>query len=221
MEFATLSTLGTPNSRHLKNGFSRFYIIFVINLKIFPKNQTLIAMEEKVNVWKANLMNGLILGLLGIVYSLVVYFLNMSFNKAQGYIFIIIQFAVLFYLVKSYRDSYKHGMIAYGEALGAGVIICLYYAIIMAIFTYILYAVIDPGLMDKSLAYSEELLQKRGLPQASIDAGMTIQKKIMTPAFMAPVSILGNMFWGLIISLIVAAFVKKEGNPLADTTTVQ
>ena len=177
-------------------------------------------MEEKVNVWKTNLINGLILGLVGVVYSLVVYFLNLSFNKAQGYVFMLVQIAVLFFLVKSYRDNFKHGMMTYGEALGAGVIICLYYAIIMAIFTYLLYTVIDKGLLDKQLAFAEEMMQKKGLPQASIDAGMAMQKKMMTPAFMAPVSILGNMFWGLIISLIVAAFVRKEGNPLADTPTV-
>jgi hypothetical protein len=176
-------------------------------------------MEEKVNVWKANLMNGLILGLLGIVYSLVVYFLNLSFNKAQSYILLLVLAVVLFLLIKSYRDNFKHGMITYGAALGTGIIIFLYYSIIAAIFTYILYTIIDPGLLDKSLAYAEELLQKRGMPQASIDAGMAIQKKIMTPAFMAPVSILGNMFYGLIISLIIAAFVKKEGNPLSDTET--
>jgi hypothetical protein len=44
---------------------------------------------------------------------------------------------------------------------------------------------------------------------------------MMKPAFMAPFSILGNMILGLIISLIVAAFVRKEGNPLLDTPTVQ
>jgi len=177
-------------------------------------------MEEKVNVWKTNLINGLILGLVGVVYSLVVYFLNLSFNKAQTYVFLLVQIAVLFFLVKSYRDSYKNGMMTYGEALGASIIICLYYAIIMAIFTYLLYTVIDKGLLDKQLAFAEEMMQKKGLPQATIDAGMAMQKKIMTPAFMAPISIFGNMFWGLIISLIVAAFVRKEGNPLADTPTV-
>jgi hypothetical protein len=177
-------------------------------------------MEEKVNVWKTNLMNGLILGLVGIVYSLLVYFLNLSFNKAQSYVFMIVQIAVLFFLVKSYRDNYKNGMITYGEALGAGIIICLYYAIIMAIFTYLLYTVIDKGLLDKQLAFTEEMMQKKGLPQSAIDAGMSMQKKIMTPAFMAPISIFGNMFWGLIISLVVAAFARKEGNPLADTPTV-
>jgi hypothetical protein len=178
-------------------------------------------MEEKVGIWKANLTNGLILGLVGIVYSLVVYFLNMYLNKAQGYVFMLVEFAVLFFLVKSYRDNFRHGMITYGDALGASIIICLYYAIIMAIFTYILYTVIDSGLLDKQLAMAEEMMQKKGLPQSAIDAGMSIQRKMMKPAFMAPFSILGNMILGLIISLIVAAFVRKEGNPLLDTPTVQ
>jgi hypothetical protein len=173
-------------------------------------------MEEKVSVWKANLTSGLILGLVGIVYSLVMYFLDLSLNQAQGYIFMVIQIALLFYLVKSYRDNYLHGMINYGQALGAGVVICLYYSIISAIFAYILLAVIDPGLPDKQLAMAEEMMLKRGMPQAQIDAGMAVQRKIMIPEVMAPVSILGNMFFGLILSLIIAAFVRKEGNPLVD-----
>jgi hypothetical protein len=173
-------------------------------------------MEEKVSVWKANLTSGLILGLAGIVYSLVMYFLDLSLNQAQGYIFMVVQIALLFYLVKAYRDNYMHGMITYGQALGAGVVICLYYSIIAAVFAYILFAVIDPGLLDKQLAIAEEMMLKRGIPQAQIDAGMAVQKKIMIPEVMAPVSILGNMFFGLILSLIVAAFVRKEGNPLVD-----
>jgi hypothetical protein len=55
------------------------------------------------------------------------------------------------------------------------------------------------------------------MPQASIDAGMAIQKKIMIPEIMAPISIFGNVFMGLIMSLIAAAFVRKEGNPLIDS----
>jgi hypothetical protein len=173
-------------------------------------------MEQNVNVWKANLTNGLILGLIGIVYSLVIYFLDLTFNKVQGYVLILIQVVVLFILLKSYRDNFKHGIITYGEALGAGVIIFLYYAVIMAVFSYILFTVIDPDMTKKMLAYSEEVMLKRGLPQASIDAGMAVQAKIMKPIILAPVSIIGSMFRGLIMSLIVAVFVRKEGNPLVD-----
>ena len=91
-------------------------------------------MDPNVNPWKTNLTNGLILALIGIVYSLIMYFLDLSLNKTQGYIFIIIQVAMLYYLVKSYRDNFMHGLITYGQSVGAGVIICFYYAIIMAIF---------------------------------------------------------------------------------------
>lgn len=174
-------------------------------------------MEEKVNVWKSNLTNGLILGLTGIVYSLIIYFLNLTFNKAQGLVFIVIQIALLYFLLKSYRDNYMHGQITYGQSVGAGVIICLYYAIIMAIFTYILYTVIDPGLTAKQLAFAEEAMMKKGIPQSAIDTGMSIQKKIMKPAILAPLSIFGSMLWGVVISLLVSIFIKKEGNPLIDT----
>jgi hypothetical protein len=176
-------------------------------------------METQANVWKANLTNGLIIGLIGIVYSLVVYFLDLSFNKYQGWIFLLIQIMVLFFLVKSYRDNYLHGTITFGQGLGAGIIIFLYYAVIMAIFSYVLYTVIDTGLIDKQLAFAEEKMLAKGIPQASIDAGMSIQRKMMKPGIMAPLSILVNMFSGLIMSLIVAAFVRKEGNPLVDSTT--
>jgi len=61
-------------------------------------------------------------------------------------------------------------MITFGQALGAGVIIFLYYAIIMAVFTYILYAVIDPDLIDKQLAFTEEQMMKKGMPEAAVEA---------------------------------------------------
>jgi hypothetical protein len=178
-------------------------------------------MEQNVNAWKANLTNGLILGLIGIVYSLIIYFLDLTLNKVQGYVFLIAQFVILFYLLKSYRDNYMHGMITYGQSLGAGMIIFLYYAIIMAIFTYILYAIIDTGLVEKNLAATEELYQKKGMAQAQIDAALSIQRKIMKPVIMSIISIFSTMFFGLIVSLIVGIFVRKEGNPLVDATDNQ
>ena len=63
-------------------------------------------MEEKVNVWKANFTNGLILALEGIVFSLVLYFFDLTLNKTVGYIYIPIQMAILFFLLKSYRDNF-------------------------------------------------------------------------------------------------------------------
>jgi hypothetical protein len=178
-------------------------------------------MEQKVNVWKANLTNGLILGLTGVVYSLVMYFLDLTFNQVQGYVYMVVQIALLYFLMKSYRDNFMHGQITYGQSVGAGVVIILYSAILTAIFTYLLYTVIDSGLTEKQLAFVEEKMMEKGIPQEAVDAGMAIQRKIMKPEIMAPFSILGSMFFGTILSLIVSIFIKKEGNPLIDTPANQ
>jgi hypothetical protein len=178
-------------------------------------------MEEKVSVWKANLTNGLILGLVGVVYSLVMYFLDLTFNQVQGFVFMVVQIALMYFLLKSYRDNYMHGQITYGQSVGAGVVINLYSAIIGAIFIYILYTVIDSGLTEKQLAFVEEKMLEKGVPQEAADAGMAIQRKIMKPEIMAPFSLFGSMFWGTILSLIISIFIKKEGNPLIDTPPSQ
>jgi hypothetical protein len=171
---------------------------------------------EKTSVWKANFTNGIIMGLAGVVYSLVMYFVDLSLNKTQGYVFLVILAVLLFLFLKAYRDNYLHGYITYGQSFGAGMVLFLYYSLITAVFAYILYKFIDPGLIDKQLAMTEELMVKRGAPQAAIDSGMNFQKKLMKPEIMAPFSIISTMIGGLIISLIVSIFVRKEGNPLVD-----
>lgn len=173
-------------------------------------------MEEKVSVWKANLTNGIILGLIGIVYTLVLYFLDMTFNKSLGYIFMVVQIGILFYMLKSYRDTYLHGYMTYGQSLGAGVVIILYSTILTTIFSYILYKFIDTGLTGKILAITEEGMAKRGMTQEQIDGAMTVSKKMFTPGFMIISGFLGSMFFGTIISLLVSIFTRKEGNPLVE-----
>jgi amino acid transporter len=149
------------------------------------------------------------------------YFLDLTFNQVQQYVYIVIQIALLFFLLKAYRDNSMHGQITYGQSVGAGVVMSLYSAIIGAIFLYILYTVIDSGLTEKQLAFVEEKMLEKGAPQEAIDAGMAIQRKIMKPEIMAPFSILGGMFWGTILSLIISIFIKREGNPLIDTPANQ
>jgi hypothetical protein len=176
-------------------------------------------MEKKVSVWKANLNSGIILGLIGIVYTLVTYFLDLTFNSFVQYIFPVIQIVVLYILLKTYRDNYLQGYITLGKSFGAGIIICLYYAVIMALFTWILYAFIDPDLVNKQLAFVEEKMVAKGLPDQALEAAMGMQRKILKPSIIAPLSIFGNMLWGVVLSLLASIFVRKEGNPLVDINT--
>ena len=173
-------------------------------------------MEQHTSIWKANFNNGLIMGLIAVVYSLVIYFLDLSFNTYQGYVFYVIQVVILYILIKSYRDNFRYGYLTYVQAVGAGVVISIYSAILTAIFVYILYAFIDTGLVNKQLAFFEESMVKRGLPQAAIDTAMKMQIKIIKPTIIATLSMFGSILWGTILSLIIAIFVRKEGNPLVE-----
>jgi Protein of unknown function (DUF4199) len=177
--------------------------------------------QEKVNVWKANLASGLILGLIGIVYTLVMYFLDLTFNQVQGYIFLLVLIVSLFYLIKSYRDNYLHGIMTYGQAVGSGVVIFLYYSLMIAVFMYILYKIIDPDLISRQLAIAEEMIEKRPMPEEAKNTALNFQKKFIQPGIISASSIFSNMLTGVIMSLIVAIFVKKEGNPLIDAEEVK
>ncbi len=98
----------------------------------------------------------------------------------------------MYFLVKSYRDNYLHGYITYGQAVGAGVVIFLYYSIIMAIFTYILYAVIDPELTAKQLAFTEEMMVKKRHAPGSHGCCNGDSGKIMKPGIMAAIQYFGE-----------------------------
>jgi hypothetical protein len=173
-------------------------------------------MEQKISPWKANLSNGVILGIIGVVFTLILYFLDLLLNKSLSYLMLPIDLVILYFMIKSYRDSVLNGQITYGQSVGAGVIIFLYSTIISVIFSYILYKYIDPGLINKILAISEESMAKKGLPQETIDAGMSFTKKLMTPGFMAITGLFFGMLMGTVISLLVSIFTRKEGNPLLD-----
>ena len=175
-------------------------------------------MENKVSVWKANLNNGIILGLAGVVFSLVMWFMDQTLNKSLGYIWLLVLLVALYFLIKSYRDNQLKGFITYGQSLGAGVVIMLYYSVISAVFAFILYKFIDPGLIDKMLAMAEQTMVDKGIPEAAMEQGLKVQQKLMTPAFIAGSSIFSTMFMGTILSLLVSIFTRREGNPLIDDT---
>lgn len=174
-------------------------------------------MDKKVSVWKANINAGVILGLLGIIWTLVLWFFDQTTNQTLGMVFYVVIIIGLFLGIRSYRDKYLNGFITYGQSLGAGVIIMLYYSVITAVFIFILYKFIDPNLLDKMLAMAEEQLAERGLGEGMIEQSMQIQKKIMTPLVMSISSVFSGVFMGTILSLIISLFTRREGNPLIES----
>lgn len=173
-------------------------------------------MEEKRSVWKETLNYGIIMGLIGVGMSVLTYMFDLMLKTWIIWPSLLISVLVLFFLLRSYRDHYNNGYITYGKSVGAGVVMNIYSAIITAIFVFVLYSFIDPGLIDKSLAMTEQKLVERGIPDSAIDQAMQMQAKLMKPWFTTLMSTISSVFYGLILSLIVSLFIMKKGNPLLD-----
>lgn len=173
-------------------------------------------MEQKKSIWKETLNYGIILGLVSVGFSVLTYMFDLTFKSWIMVPSLLISLLVLYLLLRSYRDHYNNGYISYGKSVGAGVVINLYAAIITAIYVYVLYAFIDPGLVEKSLAFAQEKMIARGVPEAGLDAASAMQAKMMKPWIQALSSIFYGVFFGLLISLIISLFVMKKGNPLLD-----
>ena len=173
-------------------------------------------MEKKRSSWKETLNYGIIYGLITVVFSVLTYMFDLTFKTWIIWPSMLLGIIVLFFLLRSYRDHYNGGYITYGKSVGAGVIISIYAAIIRAVYVYVLYAFIDPGLMDKSIAMAEAKMAEKGLPEEAIEKAMEMQAKMMKPWFTSLMGIVNSVFYGLILSLIVSLFVMKKGNPLLD-----
>lgn len=173
-------------------------------------------MEEKRSVWKETLNYGIILGLVSVVFSVLTYMLDLTFKTWIMWPSLLISILVLFLLLRSYRDHYNNGYITYGKSVGAGVVINVYAAIITALYIYVLYAFIDPGLVDQQMAMAEEKMIERGVPESAIDAGLAVQAKLMKPWLTSLMTSIYGVFFGLIMSLLVSLFIVKKGNPLLD-----
>ncbi|MBE0677131.1 MAG: DUF4199 domain-containing protein [Bacteroidales bacterium] len=173
-------------------------------------------MEQERSIWKETLNYGIILGLITVGLSLLTYMFDLTFETWIIWPSLLISVLVLFFLLRSYRDHYNNGYISFGKSVGAGVVINVYSALIAAVYIYVLYAFIDPGLVDKSLAVQEERFISRGMPEAAIDQALAMQAKMMKPWFTAMMSTITSVFYGLIVSLIVSLFIMKKGNPLLD-----
>ena len=97
----------------------------------------------------------------------------------------------------------------YGSALGAGVMITLFAALIGLFTNYLYGAVINPHFTDVMLQSQADKLAAKGVPADKIEQIQKMTAVMMKPPVMAAVGFVSGMIAGTIMSLISAAFLKR------------
>ncbi len=173
-------------------------------------------MEEqaKAPFWKPALIYGAILGLVSVFISLVFYFLGMATVNWTNWVNMLVGIVLLVYLMIQYRNVHLGGYASFGQIfvmvlVSAGI----FATIISAAYTYLLFTVIDPGLVDQVRIVAEEkIMSNSRIPESMYDDILERMEKRMTVGYMIKMALIFGPIVNAFIGLIVAAFIKKEEN---------
>ena len=121
--------------------------------------------------------------------------------------------------IKKHRNSNLEGFISYGQALGMGCLITLVFASFFGILVYIFGVLIDPGIVEMSKQEVLESMEKASeqLPQVfgeEMYDKMLDQIEDISISSMALSEFTNKLIWGVMISLVSAAFLKHNKSPL-------
>ncbi len=166
---------------------------------------------------KAAMPFGLLFGLIMTVEFIAGYVLGFDpmTNKTAGYImniFNYVAFPIMFITLacKSYKQQHA-GFISFGQCIKIGLVICVIAGLIVALFS-VVFNMIFPEYMQEILNKSREamLTQNPEMTEDQVEMAMSMTEKFMQPWIMVPFTIVMFAFVGLIWSLIIGAFVKKD-----------
>ncbi len=177
-------------------------------------------MEEtaKAPFWKPALIYGAIVGFVGILLAVILYFLNLSMETWVQWLSLAVTLAVMIYCLTAYRKEYLGGYASFGQIYLMALVIGIISTILGAAFSYLLYTVIDPELLDKVRLMAEDrVLSNPRIPENMHEDILERMDGRFTPARMVRTALIWGTAMYAIIGLILAAFIKKSKpeNPLA------
>jgi hypothetical protein len=165
-------------------------------------------MEKRPTVWQTGIKFGLITGLILTVYSLILYFLELTSNTWLNLISFIILIIGLVYAHWSFKTN-GNGFMSYGQGLGIGTIVAGVSGILSSLFSYIYVKFINPDYMANVLEEQRIALEDQGFDDEQIDQALAIFEAFRTPEVSLLTGIIFMIIFGFILSLIVSAFTKK------------
>jgi len=166
--------------------------------------------DSRPPLFKTAAENGtLITGVL-IVYSMLLYLLDLSREQWLGAVGMVIMIALMFVFGRRYSQAGGRSELSYGRAYKFLAVIVLVSAVLSGIFNYIYFEFISPEIIDFSIQQSYEQMIERGMTESQAEAQMKFVLPWMSSISFAAVGVLMTVFWGLLASLLIAVMMKKE-----------
>jgi hypothetical protein len=141
---------------------------------------------------------------------------KIGFDRGEvlGYTIIVLSFLLVFFGVRSYRDTVGNGQITFTKGFVVGISITLITCIFYVVTWEALYFTVLHDFMDKYGAYMVEKLKASGASAAAVQAQVQQLRKYKelyeNPFFNAAMTFIEPFPVGLVITLMSAAVLKRK-----------
>lgn len=170
-----------------------------------------------VNSKSIMLKNGLYLGLAIVAVNVIMYVSGLVYSGSMvaGFASGMLRFAIMILFVVWGIKQFKmenSGFLMLAQALKVGIGIALVSALVEVAYNLLFTMVIEPDFADKMFEVQKTVMleQNPNLTTEQLEAGREMSKKFSSPMFTIPISIVWNLFLGLIISLVAGAIMQKK-----------
>lgn len=154
---------------------------------------------------------GLIMGILNIFVFLGIAISGIQAESWAGGISVIPTLIIIYLAHAEFKEN-GDGYMSYSKGLGIGTAIVAVSSNIYSIFTYIYIKYIDLTYTDVLREAQITAYQDQGLSDEEIETALKFSEMFMKPETMFVMGIIGGIFFGFILSLIMSAFTKNS-NP--------
>ncbi len=150
----------------------------------------------------------------GALLNLLLYFTGFQTEKlATGqylnWLGFVIMFAVLWLGIKAVRDEAPEKGMSYGRGVGTGTLISLYSGLMSSVYSFIHFKFVNPEFADYQLALIRPKWEAAGMPEAQMEQAEKMTRAMMGPVAQAIMTPIMVVLFGLILSLIIAAILKR------------
>ncbi len=166
-------------------------------------------MEPKVTTTSVAMKYGIITAIAAIVYSAILLVAGLNNNQALGYVGFVILIVGMVLAMRDFKTA-NAGYMSYGQGLGIGTMVSGIVGLLASAFTILYTQFIDTNVMQETMDITRQRLEEQGMDDSQIDAAMQMSEKMMTPGLMFLMGILSYVIIGFIISLIVAAIMRRN-----------
>jgi hypothetical protein len=161
----------------------------------------------KPSVLAIGLKFGLILGLISVVVGLIQYVAGINPMDNQwttNLINIALTVGAVVFAHKNFKEI-GNGFMSYGQGLGIAMVVVAVSMVIGGIYTYVYFNILNPAAYDGIWEKAAADMEAQGQSEEAIETALSWTKKLFWPFF-----IIGALFWGFIIGLIVSIFTQKK-----------